>query len=85
METIKQLIKIPDSHEIKIKVPRHIPSNELVEIVLVVKKKKNAIFKTKIRWLEKSKSDKLFLEDMKNVLDDFKAVDLEVYDTSERV
>lgn len=77
MEAIKQIIRIPKNHEIKIKVPQNIPTNEIAEIVLLVKKKRETLFKIKINELKKSKSDKSFLEDINNVLDDFKVVDLE--------
>ena len=74
METIKQTIKVPENHELRIKIPKHIPTNEEAEIVLLIKKKK-ATFKAKISELKKSKFEKLFLEDLQNTLDDFKAGD----------
>lgn len=72
METIKQTIRVPENHELKIKIPKHIPANE--EIVLLIKEKK-ATFKAKISELKKSKFDKLFLEDLQDTLDDFKVAD----------
>ena len=77
MEAIKQIVRIPKNHELKIKVPKHIPANEVAEIFLLIKGKKQTLFKARINELKKSKSDKLFLEDMKNNLDDFKVVDAE--------
>ena len=74
METIKQTVKVPENHELKIKIPRHITANEEAEIVLHIKRK-NATFKAKIAELEKSKTDKLFLEDLQNTIDDFKVAD----------
>ena len=77
MKAIKQNIRIPENHELKIKVPKHIPANEVAEVVLLVKGKKDSLFKAKIEELKKAKTDKLFLEDLQNTLDDFKAVDVE--------
>ncbi len=34
MEAVKQIIKIPKNHEIKIKVPREFHENETVEVIL---------------------------------------------------
>ena len=76
METIKQTIRVPENHELKIKIPGHIPANEEAEIVLLIKKKKTT-FKAKISELKKAKTDKLFLEDLQNTLDAFKVVDVE--------
>ena len=76
METIKQTIRVPENHELKIKIPNDIPANEEAEIVLYIKKKK-ATFKAKISELKKSKFDKLFLEDLQNTMSDFKAIDAE--------
>lgn len=77
MEAIKQIVRVPRSHELKIKVPKHIPANEIAEIVLRVKGKNQALFKAKIDELKKSKNDKLFIEDLQNTLDDFRVVDVE--------
>ncbi len=74
MEAIKQTIKVPENHELKIKIPSYIPTNE--EVVLFIKKKKTT-FKAKIGELKKSKSDKLFLEDLQSAMDDFKVPDAE--------
>ncbi len=72
METIKQTVKVPENHELKVKIPEHIPANE--EIILLIKKKK-ATFKAKISELKKAKDDKLFLEDLQNTIRDFKVAD----------
>lgn len=74
---MKQIIRVPKNHELKIKIPKYIPTNEIAEIVLRVKGKAQALFKDKIDELKKSKNDKLFLEDLQNTLDDFKIVDVE--------
>ncbi len=73
--TIKQIVHIPENHELKIKIPEHIKANGLVEVVLLVNVEKS--HKEKIEKLKKSKTDKLFLEDMQTMVEDFKAVDAE--------
>ncbi len=75
MEAVKQIIRIPKSHEIKIKVPPELPENETVEVILITKKQVS--FKDKIGKLKKAAKDKLFLEDLKEISEDFKAVDFE--------
>ena len=39
MEAIKQMVRIPEDHEIKIKIPPNIPENKVVDVLLIVKKK----------------------------------------------
>ena len=76
METIKQTVKVPENHELKIKIPSHIPANEAAEIVLRIKKKK-VTFKAKISELKNSKFDKMFLEDFQETMGAFKVIDAE--------
>ena len=76
MEAIKQTVRIPEDHEIKIKIPYYIPENEVVEVFLIVKKKP-AAFKQKVEELKEAVRDKVFLDDLRDVSEDFKALDLE--------
>ena len=76
MEAIKQMVRIPEDHEIKIKIPHYIPENEVVEVLLIVKKKP-AAFKQKVEELKEAVRDKVFLDDLRDVSEDFKALDLE--------
>ena len=34
MEAIKQIAHTPKNHEIRVKIPQHIPENELVEVIV---------------------------------------------------
>ncbi len=79
MEAVKQIIKTPKDHEIKIKVPRYVPENETIEVILIYKKKQDT-FKQKIQELKKAAKDTLFLADMKEISEDFRTVDLEGID-----
>jgi hypothetical protein len=76
MEAIKQIVRIPGSHELKIKIPEHIAEDDLMEVILLVKKRKRN-FKDKIEELKKAARDPMYLEDMKAVSQDFESVDKE--------
>jgi metal-responsive CopG/Arc/MetJ family transcriptional regulator len=76
MEAIKQIVKIPSNHEITIKVPHHIAENELMEVILLVKNKKQN-FTDKIMELKKAMNDPLYQQDMKETMNDFTHTDLE--------
>ncbi len=73
MEAVKQIVRVPKNHEIKIKVPPELPENETKEVILITKKQEN--FKDKIRELKKAAKDNLFLEDLKEISEDFKIAD----------
>ena len=79
MEAIKQIVKIPKDHEIKIKIPSYIPENEIVEVILLIKKNSDS-FKQKISELKEAMKDDLFLDDLREVSEDFEAVDLEKWE-----
>lgn len=76
MEALKQIMRTPKNHELTIKVPQYVPEDELVEVILIIKKKKDE-FKRKIAELKQAATDKLFLEDLRQVTEDFGCVDLE--------
>jgi predicted metal-dependent hydrolase len=79
MEAIKQVIRIPKNHEVRIKVPQHVPENELVEIIMIIRKKTED-YKQKIDELKAAMNDKLFLSDLKEVSEEFEAIDIEDWD-----
>ncbi|MBU4221022.1 MAG: hypothetical protein KKA10_05265 [Euryarchaeota archaeon] len=79
MEAVKQIFKIPKNHEIKIKVPREFPENETVEVILIMKKKQDS-FRERIRELKNAAKDHLFLEDLEEISEDFRSIDLEGLD-----
>jgi len=81
MEAIKQIIKIPKNHEIKIKVPMEFPENETVEVILIMKKRQDS-FRERIRELKIAAKDNLFLEDLGEISEDFRSIDLEGLDNA---
>ena len=76
MEAIKQIVRIPENHEIRIKIPQYIPENEVVEVILIIRKKPTT-FKQKVSELKEAIRDNLFLNDLRDISENFKTVDLE--------
>ncbi len=76
MEAIKQIVRTPKNHEILIKIPDHVPENDLVEIIIFFRNKTED-YNNKINELKNAAQDKLFLDDLKMVSEDLKYVDLE--------
>jgi hypothetical protein len=79
MEAIRQIVRIPSNHELRIKIPEHIAEDDLMEVILLLKKRKRD-FKDKIRELKKAARDPMYLADMKAVNQDFKYVDQEEWE-----
>lgn len=75
MEAIKQIVRTPRNHEVRIKIPQHVPENDLVEIILIVNKTK-CDFERKISELKAAMSDELFLSDLTEVSEEFEKIDL---------
>ena len=79
MEAIKQMVRVSKDHEIRAKVPPYILENEIVEMILIVKKRpKN--FNQKIMELKEAMQDKLFLNDSRDIAEDFKVFDLQKWE-----
>jgi hypothetical protein len=76
MEALRQIVRIPRSHEVKIKIPDHIAEDELMEVILLVRNRKRN-FKDKIKELQDAVKDPMYLEDMKAVSRDFEFADME--------
>jgi hypothetical protein len=76
MEAIRQIVRVPGNHEVRIKVPEHLAEDELMEVILLVKTRKQR-FKDKIEELKKAVKDPMYLEDMNAVNQDFAHTDLE--------
>ena len=79
MEAIKQIVRIPKNHEVKIKVPPYLPENEIMEVILIARRSTDS-FEEKIEELRESTKDNLFLEDLKTIANDFEKVDLEAWE-----
>ncbi|MCX6579587.1 MAG: hypothetical protein NT166_05325 [Candidatus Aminicenantes bacterium] len=76
MEAIRQVVRIPGDHEVKIKVPDYLEEDDLVEIILLVKKRRQD-FANKINLIRRAAADPMYLEDIKGIERDFENLDLE--------
>lgn len=76
MEALKQTLKIPKDHELKIKIPMSIPENETVEVILIIENRQEK-FRHKINEMKNAIRDERFMGDLKEVSKDFEAVDSE--------
>ncbi len=80
MQAIKQIVRTPKNHEIRVKIPQHIPENELVEVIVIGLGTQQTDFEQKINALKTAMSDKLFLSDLQDISKDFEAVDREEWE-----
>ncbi len=76
MEAIKQIVRVPKDHEVRIKIPQEIPENEIAEVILIIREKPDS-FKQKISELKEAMKDDLFLDDLRGIAKGFKTVDFE--------
>lgn len=74
MEAIRQIVRVSKDRVIRIKIPQYIPENEIAEVILIIRKKPDS-FKRKISELKEAMRDDLFLDDLKGISENFKAVD----------
>ncbi len=72
MEAVKQRVKVPKNHEITIKIPQHIPENEIAEVILLLNKESHS---SKINKLMNAMKDPLFMNDLNEISEDFKEID----------
>jgi hypothetical protein len=70
MEALRQIVRIPRDHELKIRVPKNIPENETVEVILIIKERQKN-FKQRINELKYASKDNKFLDDMQEISRDF--------------
>ncbi len=76
MNSIKQIVRTPKNHEIRVRIPDHVPENDPVEIIIFFRKKPED-YNIKINELKNAMKDKLFLNDLKEASEDFENVDFE--------
>ncbi len=76
MEAIKQILRTPKNHEIRIRIPEHVPENDPVEIIMFFRKKPGD-YNNKINELKNAMKGELSLTDLREVSEDFETVDSE--------
>ncbi|MGP8329180.1 MAG: hypothetical protein ACT6FF_02520 [Methanosarcinaceae archaeon] len=79
MEALKQILRTPHNHEIRIKIPDYVPTDVLVEIILLLPKKPNN-FDKKIKQVQSAMCDELFMSDLKEVTQEFENLDIEEWE-----
>lgn len=72
MEAIKQMVKIPKNHKLTIDIPDYIDTNQVGELILILKESKKRI---KGLDISQAMNDPLFIEDLKEIKEEFKDVD----------
>ena len=79
MQAIRQIAQTPSSHEIRLALPREIPDNAPIEIIILVADDPD-LFQRKIQQLRMAMRDQLFLNDLHEVAADFAAIDAQGWD-----
>lgn len=79
MEAIKQILRVNKNHEIMVKIPSHIPENELIEMIMIVNNKSDR-FNHKLEEMKLATNDKLFQDDLKGIMEDFEIIDRQDWD-----
>ena len=79
MNVLKRYITTPENRIIKLKIPKSVPVNEPVEVILIFNEQKNS-YLSKIKLLAQAGNDKNFIEDINMIKDNFKSVDIEGLD-----
>lgn len=79
MEALKQILRTPHNHEVRIKIPDYVPVDDLVEIILLLRKKPKD-FEQKIKEIQTAMVDELFMNDLREVAGEFESIDLEEWE-----
>ncbi len=74
MEAIKHIIRTPENHEVRIKIPDYVDVNETVEVVILLKSKSQH-FDDKIKKLKSAMEDQNFLNDLDGIKKDLAGID----------
>ena len=70
MQAIKQIVRTPEDHEVRIKIPEYVPENDPVEII-VLASERSRDFGGRIDELKVAVEDELFLNDLEEVSGEF--------------
>jgi len=69
-------VLFPEDREIRIKIPSHVPTNQHVEVIVLIRNEGTS-YQRKITALKGTIDDKLFQEDIRTISNEFQSVDLE--------
>jgi hypothetical protein len=73
MEAIRQFVRIPASHKVLIDIPHYIESEQLAEVILIIRESKGR--REKLQNLSMAMQDPMFLRDLNETNEDFKFID----------
>ena len=73
MEAIRQKVKIPKNRQILIKIPQHIPEDGIAEVIILLNQETK---QSKLDKLKYAMTDTQFLNDLKEISEDFRSVDI---------
>lgn len=76
MRAIRKTVKIPEDREIRVKLPPEVNVNDHVEVIILIKKT-STTHQKKIDLIKEAVTDKLFLEDLRYIAEDFQIIDSE--------
>jgi hypothetical protein len=77
-------MKVPAGRELRIVLPEHVTENQNVEVILLIGMEDNEMQK-KMAMMKEAMSDKLFLDDLREVSDDFAHLDTEDWEKEDGV
>lgn len=75
MNTLKKTLRIPKDRELRIKLPESFDINR--KVVIVINEEGTNDFEERINSIKEAVNDKLFMEDLNEVMDDYKFIDSE--------
>ena len=84
MEAIRRTMKVPVNRELRITLPDHVSENQNVEVILLIGTEDNEK-QRKIAMMKEAMSDQLFLDDLKEVSEDFAHLDTEDWESESGV
>ncbi|WP_019866013.1 hypothetical protein [Methylovulum miyakonense] len=77
MIALRQFKRVPNDHKIVIESPENIEENQLMEVILLCKESRQKDKAHKIEQLKNSQTDRIFLDDMQLINNDFRHLDNE--------
>jgi hypothetical protein len=77
MEALKFRFKIPKERQLVLRIPEHIPENQMVDVFVVLDNEPATSSRQEVLELRDAMKDQLFVQDLQEVASDFSAVDLD--------
>ena len=81
MEAIKYRVRISSERELTLKLPPHIPVDQLAEVIVIVESS-GSVHQAKIAAVKEAMQDAFFIQDLSELAANFKTVDSENWESS---